>query len=487
MLLVLLVLVALSLFILYVLTLLFPDVFGNNNERMKFVMKTLHSLQLKTERRNYPVMTIKDFLHRTSKDDADQEAWCICFGHVINLKGFSRVHPGGDFLDHFIGKDMTPWMIISHSKSETALKHLRTRAVAVIENNSNNDLFDMSLLPEMDKSYVRMFFEFVEKGRFVNQHAWTIRDVLETYMPLLVGYPLALWYPSMYWVGIALLCISGSRQGIFYHDIMHRSVFSCAARARRVVYLSSMLIWGFDFNVIGDIHDIHHGFVNVIGLDTAIDMPLLPVDPAHFTVGKRGFPSLFRKYLFAANAFFYGFLAWMVLPFYSLYPFFSYYLSSWKGFLTGGLAAVIRTVLVFWFWEYHSPIIIAAVVGFFYFALIGSLNHFHKQMTTKEQFFESYRPTSGVPGEIDTFVSLQSQTVQNTDHGTIADALLGHFTLHIEHHLFPMMPRRAYNEASHDIQNLLRQYNLQYSVCSQSDAISSFNNTLRFPESKLIK
>lgn len=478
--------------LLYGITYLFPSIFGDNAEQMAYLTATLQSLEKKKSQFTYPRITVEEFKKRTSIENKNRESLSVCFGHVINLKGFIETHPGGNFLDHFIGRDMTPWMIITHVKSESALKTLRSRTIGLLindksekENQTNFPYFNTSLLPNIDKDFVKLFFELNEKKIFVTYYSWTFRDIVEVYLPLLIGYIIVLLLPSYFYVGIFIMGISGARQGIFYHDIMHRSVFTCAKRARDVVCYSSFLIWGFDFNTIGDIHDIHHGFVNIIGLDTAIDMPCLPVDPKHFDISKLGFPLFARKYFFAANTFFYGFLVWMVLPFYSLYPFFVNYLTK-KGFFPKGLFAILRICIIAYFWYYQSPFVYGAILGFFYFATVGSLNHFHKEMTTIDKFFPNSSENSKPHhGDINTFVALQSQTVQNTDHGPIIDALLGHFTLHIEHHLFPMMPRRAYPIASPFIQDLLKKYNLNYSVCSQSDALAAFNNTLRYPESKI--
>merc|ERR1712137_103817 len=465
-------------------TLLYPEWFGNNNETMPLLQNVLQRLEKKRKNPSYPTISIDEYILRTTNGKEPEEL-TVCFGHVIRLRGFIDNHPGGTFINRFIGKDMTPWMLATHSKSESALKHLTSRAIGVLEGETDPKYpFNLSLLPQIDKDYVKLFFTFIEDGSFTTQHAWTIRDFIETYIPIIIGYYLVITEPSLYWLGITLMVLTGGRQGIFYHDIMHRSVFSSASFSRKIVYITSIIVWGFDFNAIGDIHDVHHGFVNLIGLDTAIDMPMLPVDPKQLEIGKLGFSSVLRRKLWAANAFFYGFLAWMVLPFYTLEPFISHYLRSWKMFLTKGVVAIFRIFLVFYFWEYQSPIVIAAVIGFFYFALIGSLNHFHKQMTTADRFFEIYGKKGKDSGEIDTFVALQSQTVQNTEHGLIVNALLGHFTLHIEHHLFPMMPRRGYIAASPKVQQLLKKYNLSYSVCSQSEAIKAFNNTLRNPEMK---
>ena len=441
-------------------------------------MKTIERLKKKHENDTTPITT-KSFRERSKENG---EKLIACFGFVFELNNFSSHHPGGDFLNHFIGKDITPWMLITHAKSEQALKSLITKSIGKLEaSKSDAHPFNLSLLPAMDAEYVQIFFDFNRREIFAVQNAWTMMDIFEVYFPLFVGYWMMLSFALtswIFWFGFLLMGIAASRQGIFYHDIMHRSVFACAKKARNIVYYSSMLIWAFNFNVTGDIHDIHHGFVNIIGLDTAIDMPLLPCDKKQLALKKPGIPAFLREYFFAANAYFYLFLAWVILPYYSLYPFFARSLTRGEA-----IVHLARIALLYCFWDYQYQFVVAAAVGYFYFAAVGSLNHFHKEMTTPDVFFADHL-TPGEKGTISTFVALQSQTVQNTDHGPLIDALLGHFTLHVEHHLFPLMPRRNYAVISEEIQQFLKKYNLGYSVCSQYDALSSFNHILRFPDSE---
>ena len=480
--------ILIPIFLLYVISYILPDSFGDNNDTLQYLQTTLSKLKLKRDNDSIPVISVKQFKDRVK----DNERLSVCFGYVLDIDSFIDSHPGGTFLDLFVGRDMTPWMLITHAKSNSALKYLSSRVIGYLPLENKDEIssyspddFNLSLLPDIDAKYVKMFFEFNERRLFATPNAWTFRDFIEVYIPLLVGFAFIIFdIEYCFWLGIALMGLSGARQGIFYHDIMHRSVFACALKARNIVKYTSLLIWGFDFNSVGDVHDIHHGFVNIIGLDTAIDMPLLPVDPIHKETKKASIPTFIREYLFGANTFFYGFLAWMILPYYTLVPFFSpYYYSTTKDtFFSPKVITTIRIMLSIIFWDYQKYLVIAALLGFFYFAFVGSLNHFHKEMITKDQFFNS----SSSDSKIDTFVALQSQTVQNTDHGDIVDALLGHFTLHIEHHLFPLMPRRNLPRISNDVMELLKQSdkNLVYSTCSQSEAVLQFNKTLRSPFQK---
>ena len=400
------------------------DIFGSNNDRLDYLYACIRSLENKGCPR---VITAEEFEEKTSLDYLDREEWSVCFGHVINLKGFSEKHPGGNFLSHFVGRDMTPWMLITHAKSQSALKLMAIKCVGIYQsgNKNNDDLFDMSLLPPMDVEYIKLFFSFNNRKLFATPNAWTIRDLVEVYLPIIVGYYLVLGYPSLYWLGIILMCFTGGRQGIFYHDIMHRSVFTCAKKARNFVYYTSMVIWAFDFNVVGDIHDVHHGFVNIIGLDTAVEMPLLPVDPIHTANGRLSFPKKLREGLFAPNIYFYALLANFLYPFYVISPFLTHYFNTRDSFLKYGAIAILRILAVFYFWEYQKQFVIAASVGFFYFAFVATMNHFHKKMTTVEKFFSP--KNNRAEHSFNTFVELQSQTVQNTDHGPLVDAILGHF------------------------------------------------------------
>jgi fatty acid desaturase len=96
-------------------------------------------------------------------------------------------------------------------------------------------------------------------------------------------------------------------------------------------------------------------------------------------------------------------------------------------------------------------------------------------------FADDVFPRDAAKQQGPSFVVLQSHTVQNTESTMMLDAISGHLTLHIEHHLFPHTPRHNYRILRPRVLNLLNRYNLFYDTCSQASAMTKFNEVLLDP------
>lgn len=484
-------------FVIYVLTYITPHTFGSNGDNLQFLIDSLNRLEKKKDRSAYKEMSVEEFRAVAARD---KKKWSVCFGHIIDLTNFK--HPGGDFMHNFIGRDMTPWVLITHQKSEHALTMLTNRAIGMLKENktesaqkkspSNGNTgapFKSPLLTKVDQEYVDLFFNLNRRGVFSTPHAYTVRDFLEIYIPIIGGF-WTMYVLDCLKIGFLMLLAGALQQGFFLHDAGHNEVYACRLKARRIIYWVSLIIWGFDLSYGNYIHDIHHGFVNIIGLDGAVDMPMIHLHPLHKETDKAVFSKYFREKFYLANAFYHGFIGWMVVPYYALTPFIERDLASIKDFMTTGLLAIARASLFFvpQLWWYHMPILGVELLGFFWFAIIGPLNHAHKDMTTEADMFP-VNPQEAPKGPFKSFVALQSQTIQNQTSTPFRDTITGHFSLHIEHHLFPMMHRKKLKTHMAQIQAFLAKHELAYDLCGQVEAYVKYNKTLAYPydETRLMK
>lgn len=431
----------------YVIHFFLPESW-TNNERLAMLedhrAKTLKLLQSKTKR-----WTVEEF----KRDTAAGAKLTVAEGAVVDLSRFP-VHPGGDFLDRFIGRDCTPWLLITHTKSPIALQKVRALTVGALEKGQ-----ERALLHAREQEYLELHEAQRQAGTFAAAWKWLIGDASEVAVLIVGG--LWLWFDwNSPGLGLLVATLGGCRQGIFYHDIGHQSVFMNASTARSFNMYTSLFVWGFDFHAPCAIHAVHHAFVNIVGLDTALEMGPVVVHPAQAS----------SHWGVVQNVLFYGFLVWLVFPYYAI----SGVIASLHAKDYGQAAIkVVRLVLMVLFWKFSLPLMLAAILGFVYFAVVGSLNHFHKPIAEEDSAFG--------PGAYPAFVPMQTTSVQNTTTTPFRDWALGHFTLHAEHHLFPHMPRRRYNALAPTVEAFLKRWGLPYSVCSQGEALKFFNVKLKNP------
>jgi len=416
------------------------------------------------------------------------EKWCVVEHVVVDL-GLFKHHPGGQFLVNFVGRDATPWFLIAHSKTEAAMRMVRAISVGVLEcacwkeamcecvPSSAEQRYEAiscvrsPLLDSTDCEYLAMHEKLRESGAFPYDHVWWCADLGETFFPIFFGLFLA-HFTEHTWLGHFLVFVGACRQGMLFHDMGHHSILTRASSAKVVQTYLGLVILGLDFHHPTAIHQVHHAFVNVVGLDTALDIGPVKTHPSMVTQGKNARCTSSPRHLgVLQNVLFYGLLVWIVWPYYAFSAVFrDLSQREWAN----SVFKALRFAWCFCFFDFFAPLVTATVLGFVYFAITGSLNHFHKDMRTQEELF----------GDVDKYVSfvhLQSRGVQNTTSNAITDWFLGHFTLHIEHHLFPMLPRRRYNAIVDDVKRLVGKSGVRYSVTSQLGALSLFNRKLANP------
>jgi fatty acid desaturase len=441
--------------VVYTLAVFKPDFYGVNRDRLSLWKNSQCRQQ---DRKDLRKITLEEFQEQVAKG----RQWTVLDGYVVDLIRLG-VHPGGDYLDRFVGRDVTPWFLCQHAKNNKVLKVSRHCTVAKLDPKSQK-----GLLCAADQDYLTLHEQAVEEGIFDVKRAWLLRDAMEVFCPSVIGYYVMWTAQDVYTkaMGMIIMQVGVTRVGWVFHDIMHYGLFDNTDRARWWARWPFLIVLGFDFLKTGDIHAIHHTFPNVIGLDTAMQMEIIKLHPG------QGKPLVPRG---GQNAMFYGFLTWMVLPYYAV-----------AGVIANRRAAsmlaimAVRLYITIYFWKYFAPILAANVIGFAWFALWGSLNHFHMDMGFADDVF----PRDASKKQGPSFVVLQSHTVQNTESTMILDAISGHLTLHIEHHLFPHAPRHNYRILQPRVLNLLKRYNLFYDTCSQASAMAKFNEVLLDPTSK---
>ena len=362
--------------------------------------------------------------------------WVVIDGWVHDLTGFR--HPGGEVLDHFAGRDCTAWFLAVHPKHERALRALEARAVGPLADKDAR-----ALLSPVDRRWRALFDRALARGWFRFPARVLLRELTEALGLMVLG----LWIMDQgaAVAGFLVLTFGSARWGFHYHDAAHGAVHERAETARRDARIGGILLWGVDFYTGGaEEHFLHHGFPNVREVDHAIDMqPFLRWHPSQRAL----FPLSTGEAGPGRGAGWYGLIIWLVYPLYAL-----------NGFLQArrrrehGIAALVLARHAAWplLGPFLWPVLLSAFAGMAWFAVIASCQHFAMPVS---EHVDNPLARDGA-GRL-SFVRSQAPRILDAHSHPVSDWLLGHFTLHTAHHLYPVIPRRNLARLQPEIEAML--------------------------------
>lgn len=394
--------------------------------------------------------------------------WVVIDDWVYDLTGFR--HPGGEVLHHFAGRDCTAWFLAMHPRHERALRVLEARAVGPLRAEDRE-----VLLAPVDRRWRALFAKALAGGWFRFPARHLVREIVEAVGLMVLG----LWIMEQGFTiaGFVVLTVGSARWGFHYHDAAHGGVFDRAESARRDARLGGILLWGVDFYTGGaEEHFLHHSFPNVAEVDHAIDMqPFLRWHPSQgglfpLSAGERapdrtaGWPQLLLWY---------GVIIWLVYPLYALGGFRQALRRGERG-----IAALILARHAAWplLGAFMWPVLLSAFAGMAYFAVIASCQHFSMPVSERTD-----NPLGRRQGEPLSFVRSQVPRIRDSFSHPLSDWMLGHFTLHTAHHLFPVLPRRNLGRLQPEIEAMLEEDGHRIPSGSFADALVRFHGTLRDP------
>ena len=367
-------------------------------EMMQKTVEVMRSKGLETGRKLTP-NAWRDLMR-----GSDRMEWAICFGCVIDLSTFAQSHPGGaHMLGHFVGRDMTPWVVITHAKTQRALATLPALVVGLIDASPDPVLsFSPALLAPVDQEYLRRVWELANKGWLAYPLLWSIRDALEVAIPHIVGL-FCIFRLRVLTLGILFLGLGGIRAVYWAHDVLHGEATRTEREGMRLVWWVSMAVLGFDFSHFTIDHKVHHGFTNLIGLDKAVDVPFVPFHQIQVESGSNpGVGDTLRRMGFA-NVLFFVCLSPLLATSYLVDGIRYRYVLKKQSVWPWGVVEVLRLGSMFVFWEYQWPFLLESFLVSFATGLVATLNHPHRPMDLPEQFFSQENAES----TLYSFVALQ--------------------------------------------------------------------------------
>ncbi len=353
---------------------------------------------------------------------------------VYDLARFAAKHPGGPVITPLLGTDATRHFAAAHAGNGKVLKVLSRFKIAELERDT---------LHREDRDMAALTDRLRAEGLFRYTWSWLLTDIAGVLVPFAltlvaarVSVPLA----------FVLFCVAILNQTYFSHDVRHDAVFRREQRGRRWVDALGVLVLGTTLNPLADDHRNHHAFTNQLGRDRALQIPKVVWHRRLVRVhGARWVRVQMLTWL--------GVILPMTFPF-MMYRGTQYLLRERKYALLA--AAALRWALLAWWFDNAAllllpPMLVAAMQAF-----VSSLNHYHLRIA--------------VTPEISQARTMIARS-QNTGAGVVWTWLCGSLNFHIEHHLFPTMPRRNYERVAPEVVAFCQAHGIEYNVCTGREAV----------------
>lgn len=390
------------------------------------------------DRKKLPVLTKEQFRDKIANHGKQLVAYD---GLVCDINGFQ--HPGGDFLHHFVGTDITENIIIAHKSDAKVINMLGRRAVAKL--NHRDDL-----IAEEDADFRRLRETLENEGALLQQEQGKLwYPLLEAIFICIIG--LAALHFECRVTGTVILTVVHIRLSWWLHDAAHHAFFADGQKMSTIVDVLALVVFGiFGSNKSFRDHTVHHVFINCTGIDWTF-LQMFALDPS-----AKAHKSSWELFL--------QFPLFLVIP--ALHFPREYYLSLQRIFFgkridaVGALMFGLRhfTFLYFFGLRAYLPVILAS----YFVAFVSCLNHISMEMFNDGPM-DPRRPKSYLRRQIQTTLSIRS--------GWLWSWLAGGLDSHAEHHLFPDLDHSMLPKVRKEVTELAAKHNIPYHVVPVMTAI----------------
>ena len=401
--------------------------------------------------------------------------WTVIDGHVYDLKNLIGNHPGGDFLDEFVGTDATLYFYIKHLKSRGAWRRLRACWKGYLDE-------PQGVAHDLDRKLIELVEELGQEGKLT----FPLRDIViqciicvSLYVAQFVLAVMAIGPSdtyhccsdngSMLLATASLLCgtLAFMLTGYFLHDCGHQSVFDTKEGNSMMTFLGGLVMGVAATETLAE-HDMHHGYPNVLSRDGTLNTGIIVW---HRDQVKGELPEDYSDW---APKLWYGFVLWMYSPV-EVYRIAKIGIEkSWRSIV----GYVIRYAFAFGApylfgstWLVGVVYLASFLLSGFTVALISTFNHlaepkenvaYFRERTREGRSFVEHQlgkscsftrgafeaglvPLSGE--EWEPPAGLFCGRIRLFLHRCVS-WLTGHFNYHQEHHMVPFMPRQHLREIS---------------------------------------
>lgn len=293
----------------------------------------------------------------------------------------------------------------------------------------------------------------VQAGLFERRPAYYLRKVAEIAAIGALGFGVGVVFPSLLGLVAAALVLALALTQLAYigHDAGHHQVFRLRRNNERLGLVIINFFLGLSYGWWVDKHDRHHAHPNELDQDPDIEFPLMIFD-ARQLAGRHA----------AWQRFFIRHQAWFFLPLLTLLPL-SMRRDSWQ-FLWREKPPRRRA-------EFLLAAAHLAVFGTAIFATLGLgrgliflvVHQAAFGMLLGTAFAANHKGMPVLPAtEGKSFLWRQTITTRNLRAHPLTGFWYGGLDCQIEHHLFPMLPRRNLRQATAAIRELCAKRGVPY-------------------------
>ena len=374
-------------------------------------------------------------------------------GKLYDVTNFIKVHPGGDIIERFIGKDSTSAFNGFHEKD-------------VLKYRFPVGTYEMKPVDFTSTALAKLHKSLREDGFFVTDKVWFAKKIAVTFTFLLVTILLVTspLMTSRLCLTIAAISLAGfwQQSGFLMHDFMHNHVFQNRRLDQWFGTFFGTVCFGVNGSWWRDEHFVHHAYPNTVNYEKGVADPQMHEDV--WAQNEKLFP--FHKSLLHRLA--------IRIQHISFIPLcvgvgrIGIIVDSFSK--ERGLREWVA-VSLHWVWVLtllsQFPTKTDAAIFYAIAAIIQGILHI--------QLLISHYSKTGYEehqiGDTVEWYRVQIESNINITNPVWLDWFHGGLNFHIEHHLFPTMPRHNYRAAGARIKQLCKEMELEYDECTWSEAV----------------
>lgn len=376
---------------------------------------------------------------------ADSPAKTIDYrGRRYDVGAWLARHPGGDVLERFIGQDATVAMHMSHDMRRKGVQKLLQKM----------DVGPAAPLKPFDADYLALEELFLARGWFTPSLLWYSYEVAWVFA--LLG--AAFWMPGPWLKGL-FFGLFIQQSAFIAHDACHGAVLTKKKWRRFVSWFFGTVCFGLNYEKWEYEHGVHH-MLN----SRPFEDPQMNVMP-HLLYAQREVAAFERKKqreITDWERFKMGFQHIWLLPVLLLYGRINVVKGDLKrAWKTRSRHFLLGHALHFVLWGLllaQGARELASFAPAFVLTTLAVSGLIHLQLILSH----AYTPRLFADEQVATGMGLQAISNQNITTTRLDDWFHGGLQHHIEHHLFPRLPRHNLAKARPFVRELCERHGLPY-------------------------
>ena len=373
-------------------------------------------------------------------------------GKWYNVTNFIKYHPGGPIIEKFVGQDAT-----------AAFRSTGHENHGVLDKWKPVGTYTMPQRHPADAEFEQMIKDMKAEGLYETDYSFYVKkfsfiaSLWATVFLCVMAFDA--WY--MHYLGAVVLAFVWQQSGFVMHEFMHSQVVKKHEKDRYGGVFFGTVIFGISAHWWRDEHIFHHAMTNSIDIANRFVDPQMwesvwAQDPKMFPLFKNSIQWFFIKIQHITFIPFVCLIGRLEIVFDSFIK--EKRLLEWIGWsLHWVWITYLLSHLPTWREVAIFYAIAASIEGIFHFQLI--LSHYCKAY----MYVDEYHKTSWYVYQIITNMNLLTPKWQDWYYGGL--------NYHIEHHLFPTLPRKHLRAIGPRVQAICKKHGIDYDICPFTEAL----------------